>query len=206
MNDHNNIPDEDNNLHEMAPMLSKLSADKLRHTERDQREVILSGVEGRSADDSYFDSFNSKLQNRIDDIEEIRMFAPVLLNIPKYSPFEVPVDYFDDLPSIIQEKTIVSHVGTRDLSWLWLIFKPRFIIPFAATIIVAVAGINYMNRNAEILSPDIEELSLEEHLYYIDEAAIFEQYADETSEDEVAKEDSSIEDYLIDNDIEETDL
>ena len=84
MNNDHNISDEDNDLNGMAPKLSKLKSNgPLRHTER-----------SRSASNDYFDAFTSKLQNRIDDEEEIKALAPTLLSIDKYNPFYFPYDYF----------------------------------------------------------------------------------------------------------------
>jgi hypothetical protein len=192
MNDNNNITNEDKDLSGFAPELSKLKA---------------GNTSGPS--DSYFESFNVKLKNSIEGIEEIEQFAPTLLNIPKYNPFDIPKDYFDELPSLVQQKAATTNRRTDFIEWLLLFIKPRFVIPLATTIIIAVAGINYMNRNSEIIYPAAtEELSLEDHIYYIDEAAIIEQYAadTETENENTLSEDNTIEDYLIDNDIEETDL
>ncbi|MBA3972238.1 MAG: hypothetical protein H0X46_08865 [Bacteroidetes bacterium] len=190
MDHNNNIPNEDKDLNGLAPGLSKLKV-----------------VDPTGPSDSYFDSFNAKLQNRINDLEEIEAMAPTLLNISKYNPFEVPADYFDELPTIVQEKVTSARSKIPVAEWLLLLIKPRFIIPFATTIIIAVAGINYMNRNSGTLQPVYEEdLSLEEQLYYIDEAAIIEQYTANTASESETTSETGIEDYLIDNNVEETDL
>ena len=208
MNDDHNISNEDNDLNGMAPKLSKLKSDSLRHTERDQRSVIPSGVEGRSADDSYFDSFTSKLQNRIEDEEEIKALAPTLLSIDKYSPFEVPKDYFEELPTIIQERVIESSKKSSGLEWLFLLFRPRFAVPMIVILFVSIAGIYYINNNSIKNVELVEELSLEDNLYYINETDILEHLtADASIENEsVSEDDNSIENYLLDNNIDESNL
>lgn len=190
MNNDHNI-NEDNDLNGMAPKLSKLS---------DNNPF--------NASDDYFDSFTSKLQNRIDDFEEIKDVAPTLLNIDKYNPFEVPADYFEELPGIIQERVIESKNKPVVLEWLLLLLKPRFAFPMIAIIVATVIGINYLNNKVGVKNEAADELSLEDHLYYIDESEIIEQFtADASAEDEsVSEEKNNIENYLLDNNIDESNL
>jgi hypothetical protein len=199
MNKDHNIQNEDPDMEGMAPQLSKLSTkNPFCHTER-----------SRSMSDNYFDDFTSRLQNRIIDIEDIKSFAPALLNIPKHNPFDVPSDYFDELPSIVQEKILETKSRPLRFEWLTLLIKPRFVFPMVVTIFIAVLGINFMNKNAEVKNTiEIEELSLEDHLYYIDETEIIDQLtADAVIENEDLQTDNnSIENYLLDNNIDETNL
>jgi len=199
MNKDHNIQNEDPDMEGMAPQLSKLSTkNPFCHTER-----------SRSMSDNYFEDFTSRLQNRIIDIEDIKSFAPALLNIQKNSPFAVPSDYFDELPSIVQEKIVDSNKRTSRFEWLTLLIKPRFVFPMVVTIFIAAIGINFMNNNAEVKSTTAtEELSLEDHLYYINENEIIDQLtADASVENEtVETEDKNIENYLLENNIDESNL
>ncbi len=189
MNNDQNI-NEDNDLSGMAPKLSKYAANSPFNASND-----------------YFDSFTSKLQNRIDDCEEIKDLAPTLLSIDKFNPFEVPTDYFEELPSIIQERVVESKDKASYFEWLFLFLKPRFALPLIAIIFVSIVGINYINNKVE-LKNETEELSLEDHLYYIDESEIIEQLtADACIEKEsVSEDDYNIKNYLLDNNIDESSL
>ena len=191
MNDDHNISNEDNDLNGMAPKLSKLSSNN-----------------PFNPSDSYFDSFTSKLQNRIDDEEEIKALAPTLLSIDKYNPFEVPKDYFEELPTIVQERVIESKKKSAGLEWLILLFRPRFAIPMIITIFIAIAGINYFINKSVKNIESAEELSLEDNLYYINETDILEHLtADASIENEsISEDDNSIENYLLDNNIDESNL
>ncbi len=191
MNDDDNILNEDNDLNEMAPKLSKHSSNN-----------------PFNPSESYFNSFTSKLQNRIDDEEEIKALAPTLLSIDKYSPFEVPKDYFEELPTIIQERVIESKKKSAGLDWLILLFRPRFAVPLVVTVFIAIAGIKYMNNNSIKNIESTEELSLEDNLYYINETDILEHLtADASIENEsTSEDDNSIEEYLLDNNIDESNL
>lgn len=191
MNNDNNISNEDNDLNGMAPKLSKLKSNNPFNASKD-----------------YFDSFSSKLQNRIEDEEDIKAIAPTLLSIDKYNPFEVPNDYFEELPTIVQERVISRKNESSLPQWLLLLFKPRFAVPLMAIVFISIVGVKYMNNKAEVKTETAEELSLEDHLYYIDENDIIDQLtADVSVETESASEDdNSIENYLLDNNIDESNL
>jgi hypothetical protein len=176
----------------------------------DNNNIENSGSKGKNpfkTSTDYFESFNSKLQNRIDDFEEIKTLAPLLSNIPKYNPFEVPANYFDELPTIIQQHCVGSKPATSFIEWLKLIVQPRFAMPVITTILIAVAGINYMDKNATSLQPSIaEEVTTEEQLYNIDEATIIESLVSSTENKTLPDDNTNIEDYLIDNNIDENNL
>ncbi len=161
------------------------------------------------ANEDYFENFTSKLQNEIDEYEEIKNEAPVLSNIPKYNPFEVPKDYFEELPTIIQQRVINIKQTTSILEWLVLLIKPRFAVPFLTVVFIAVTGINFMNKNADIPKTEIaEEMTTEEQLYNIDEGTLIESlntnHANE--KENQSPDDVNIQNYLIDNNIDETNL
>ena len=193
MNTTDNISNQDDDLSGMAPKLSKLKNNS-----------------PFKANDDYFEKFSSKLQNRIDDFEETNAEAPILSNMPKYNEFEVPTDYFDELPSRVQQRIIDTKPSfSSALEWLLLLIRPRFIIPVLTVAFIAVAGINFMNKNAELPKTELaEELSVEDQLYNIDEATIIESLnADGGIENEATStEDSNIENYLIDNGVDESSI
>src|ERR1700746_1161799 len=130
MNEKDNITGQDDDLTGMAPKLSKLKSDNPFKTDND-----------------YFEKFNSKLQNRIDDYEETHREAPVLSGIPKFNEFVVPADYFDEFPARIQQR-VVSKSPSSVLEWFLLLIKPRVAVPLLSVALLALAGINFMNKNA----------------------------------------------------------
>ena len=191
MNNDHNISNEDNDLNGMAPKLSKLSSNNPFNPSND-----------------YFDSITSKLQNRIDDEEEIKAFAPTLLSIDKYNPFEVPKDYFEKLPTIIQERVVESKEKSTIVDWLFWLLKPRLSVSLTLVLFISIVGVYYINKNNVKNIESMEELSLEDNLYYINENDILEHLtADATTENiSISEDDSSIEDYLLDNNIDESNL
>lgn len=197
MNNDHNISNEDNDLNGMAPKLSKLKSNSLRHTER-----------SRSADESYFDSFTSKLQNRIDDEEEIKALAPTLLSIDKYNPFDVPKDYFEELPTLIQARVIENKEKSTIVDWLFWLLRPRLAVSMIVILFISITGIYYMNNNSIKNTEATEELSLEDNLYYINESDILEHLTADASTaiESVSEDENSIENYLLDNNIDESNL
>jgi hypothetical protein len=191
MNNDHNISNEDNDLNGMAPKLSKLSSNN-----------------PFNPSDSYFDSFTSKLQNRIDDEEEIKALAPTLLSIDKYNPFEVPKDYFEELPTIIQERVVETKEKSNLIDWLFWLLRPRLAVSMIVILFISILGVYYMNKNTVKNTEQTEELSLEDNLYYINETDILEHLTADASIENIStsEDDNSIEDYLLDNNIDESNL
>ena len=154
----------------------------------------------------YFENFANKLQQHIDELEEIKAEAPLLISIPKNNPFEVPSDYFDELPTIIQQRCIDDKPSISIKEWLLLLIKPRFAVPVFATIFIAIAGISFMDKNAELQKMNEEKISINEHLSNIDEATIIEELTAEANDFKKINTNENIENYLIDNNIDEYNL
>lgn len=190
MNTKNNISNsEDDDLNEMAPRLSKLS-----------------GKSPFKAGSDYFDSFILKLEDHIADFEEIKTEAPVLSNIPKYSPFELPTNYFDELPTKIQDIVNNKTAKTSIFEWITLLIKPNFAIPVLTTLLIAFAGINYIEKQSKVTDTKMEyQLSEEEQLYLIDESIIIDAIVSGTSSEneKTIEQNTNIENYLIENNIDE---
>ncbi len=199
MNKSNNISDQDDDLTELAPQLSKLRTNSLFHqTEK-----------SHIASDDYFDSLTIKIQNRIDDFEDINAEAPVLSTFSAYNAFKVPADYFDEFPTLIQQRIIDNKSSSTFLEWILLLIKPRFAVPVLTVVFFAAAGINFMTKNAELPETEYaDELSVEEQLSTIDESTLIESLTAESTEDETKSpaEEQSIENYLLDNNIDESSL
>jgi hypothetical protein len=159
-------------------------------------------------DAGYFDSFAEKMMGRINEFEELSVEAPVLSSIPRYNPFEVPADYFEELPTIIQQKSITVKSGNSFAGWVRMIFRPNFALPVICIIAIAFAGIRYLNNNNSIDKISIaEELTIDEQLLQIDESTIIDALASvSVPEIESDPESALIEDYLLENDIDELNL
>lgn len=69
--------------------------------------------------------------------DNLKNFAPNLVKSSKENPFDVPANYFDDLPSVIQKR-----ITERKLqhNWIGFIFKPQYAIA-ASLIIVAIISV-----------------------------------------------------------------
>lgn len=147
----------------------------------------------------YFEKLNSKIQNRIEENEELSSIAPLLSDIPKYNPFEIPKHYFEELPTIIQEQVIKTKNTVTIKEWLIQIFKPRFWAPVLCVLIVAFTGINYLNKTTTIIN---DEYSIYEELEHIDESTLIEEVV-ALKTTETTDENEQVVDYLLENELED---
>ncbi|MCW3083002.1 MAG: hypothetical protein JWP12_368 [Bacteroidetes bacterium] len=194
MSTENNIHDE-NDLNGMDPRFSK------------------AGINNpfKPAGD-YFESFADKMQSRVNAFEEIKTEAPLLNNIPKYNPFAVPSGYFDELPSLVQQRVIVERTKAPSLiEWLQLMIKPRFVIPVLTVALIAFAGIHNVNQDAVTEKATFaEEITVDDQLQLqnIDESTIVDALASQASATTTTtdNENQHIVDYLMENNVDETNL
>jgi hypothetical protein len=190
MNDKNHIENQEDDLKSFAPHLFKLSNSK-----------------AFKADDDYFESFSKRLQSEISDYEELKEESPILANLAKYSPFEVPVNYFDEFPTAIQQTVIDKKTKTSIYEWLVLLIKPRFAVPVIATLLIAIAGINFMDKESEKLNPSLaDEPTVEEQLLNIDETTLIESLPVKENNETINDYNEKIKNYLIENNVDEGSL
>jgi hypothetical protein len=156
----------------------------------------------------YFESFADKIRSRVEEYEEIRNDAPLLSNIPKYNPFDTPSGYFDELPSVVQQKCIDFKTKSSVPPWILMIFRPRIVIPAICVILIAFAGFHFLNKNnTDVKNMYTEEMSIDEQLMNIDESTLVEALASaSTDEAESDPENETIKEYLMDNNIDESNL
>ena len=190
MNKENDISDSDDDLNGLSPNLSKIN-----------------GNNPFKSDNDYFENFSDKLQNRIDELEEIKAIAPLLLAIPKYNPFEIPAGYFDELPGIIQKRCVETKPSFSIIDWLLFNVKSRIAIPAFATIVFAIIAIYITNKNTGFPTTQLaDEISIEEQLYDIDETTIIDAVTDDANDLNQNNTSENIENYLIDNNVDEGNL
>ncbi len=148
--------------------------------------------------DGYFDSLPEMIQQKINAV-------PDLERMNRENPFHVPEGYFDSLPAVIQQR-IVDGKPAKSLSreWILNLFRPRY-IAWAVVLLLLVFGIKYLTKPV-ILSSSGNYLSYEEaensdFINYIEESAFIDVLDQETDESASGKEDTGIEQYLLENNI-----
>lgn len=149
----------------------------------------------------YFENFSERLQKSIDGYEEVKDMAPLLSEIPKYNPFEVPTGYFDELPTLVQEKCNATAQSLNPFGWLLVLLKPRIVVPVFSLLLIAFLSILYFGDNGMPQDQLAEENSIEEQLQHIDESMIIEELTADASSEEEVSEEEKIKDYLLDNNI-----
>lgn len=157
---------------------------------------------GYRIDPNYFDDFQERLDRSVADLEEIRTIAPILYSIPKHHPFGVPKDYFDELATRVSSHTVKGESWFSSIK-LW--FKPRFALPVLTTLLIAITAIRHIDSlGIPCTAVENQEITTEEQLYSIDEDLMIDQLsADNTT---VTEQNSDVENYILENTLDETNL
>jgi hypothetical protein len=123
-------------------------------------------------------------------MEELKDIAPILNQLPKKDSFQVPENYFDELPGLIQDRV---QVKTKS-QWTYVL---KYALP-VLLVIVSVAYFSQKNTDKSI------QISKQEAVDYIDnqmdidfdETLLAEEISVQTVEQHT--ETSSLEEYLLD--------
>ena len=129
-------------------------------------------------------------------MEELKNIAPHLSQLPKKDAFTAPEGYFDDLPSMIQDRVIAqSKTKSRVLSPKWA---------FGSFGLAAVLCLVFFLGQS---SEDTNSISKQEATAYVNEN--IEQEFDETllaeelTTSEISTSEENLEDYILNQDIDE---
>jgi len=155
------------------------------------------GHEGFSVPDSYFDMLETDIISKIEVISSLE-------NSGARSHFNVPADYFEGLPMIINEKILASKQKSKLIDLLSVFSRPQLAISFASLAILIWFSIS--TRMPERLALNdarysIEQLNESEYLEYIDEYTIIELLASQPEVQSSALSNDPYVQYLLDHDI-----
>ena len=161
--------------------------------------------------ESYFDQLPSLIENKIKQEEIV---APELSKIRIENPFSVPQNYFDSLSMIIQER-VAETKESRWAEYLNILrqglLNPRLSLALGIVVILVTVGINKFYYNpistAPMTSLTYEDIKNSHYLNEIDEELLIETLsAQEVSASEQNNPTSEIENYLIDNNVDVTQI
>lgn len=157
--------------------------------------------------DNYFDELPAKVEMKIRNLEELKALSPALANADKENPFTVPENYFKQLEESITGKTTRQHEEGIISLLKYFDRHKNTVLWMAASVTLLIALFFYssqtvlMNNRAMLVSS--EELSGSVFLQDIDEATLMDEL-EESSNAEALFTEQTIEDYLIENGINET--
>ena len=123
-------------------------------------------------------------------MEELKDIAPILSQLPKKDSFQVPENYFDELPGLIQERVRVK----AQTPWKTAL---KYALPF----VLLIVSIGFFTQNK---TDDTVQISKQEAADYIDNQMDIDfdetLLAEEISVQSVEQptETSAMEDYLLD--------
>lgn len=134
-------------------------------------------------------------------MEELKKIAPHLNALPKKDCFVVPENYFEELPYTIQEKCTSKQSENKVVSALfWKLGVPLSLATIALILFIPLQTKEVSMASTQEISSYIEdELDAE-----IDESMVSEAYSFEKEYVNSKDQTENLEDYLIENDIDES--
>ena len=161
--------------------------------EEEKLRKALKGNEPFNVPPAYFDELPGKIMDQINTLPDFSKNAQI-------NPFTVPDGYFENLPAIVSEN-ILNQKSKLEL-WLSSIQRPRIAIPIAFATIILLAGLFFYKQssisNLPVQELTAEDLSNSNFIQSIDEDFFVDVLANQSTDNS----DESIEQYLIDNNIE----
>jgi hypothetical protein len=146
--------------------------------------------------ENYFDSLPGNIMKKIDALPDID-------RMKKENPFLVPDGYFESLASTVQRRIADEKKKNILEEWISVLLRPKYSLSFAAAIVILILGIKYFTK-----SPDSEprgvlsytEVRNSDYMADLDESTLVD-ILEQENKDENINEDSGLEQYLMDNDI-----
>lgn len=161
--------------------------------EEEKLRNILKGNNPFNVPPAYFEDLPGKMMEQINTLPDFNKHSII-------NPFNVPDGYFENLPSIVSENILIRKSKLE--LWLSSIQRPRIAIPIAFATIIILAGLFYYKQssvsNLPVHELTAEDLSNSSYIQSIDEDFFVDVLAGQT----IDNSNESIEQYLIDNNIE----
>ena len=209
----NTNKDIDQELQEMAPTLAAISKvnpyqvpmNYFEHLEDSiSKNVLATSLEVITKENpfevpaNYFDDLTLMIERRI--------AATELTVIPKENPFEVPAGYFERLNADITDNVIASK-KQKSFAWKALFSRPKLAVSFATLALAVVFVFKFSTFNKiDKYSFSEQEISNSHFINDIDEGTIIETLYSETKPNAAIQKQSEIENYLLDNNIDESQI
>jgi hypothetical protein len=147
---------------------------------------------------NYFDSLAGNVQQKIDALPDLEKTSP------GFSGFRVPDGYFDSLPMAVQQRIADAKKKNIFEEWIAVVLLPKFSLSLSIFIILLIFGIKYFTKTAGTKSStdalSYNEIINSEYVSELDESVLIDILEDENRNESV-NEDNSLEQYLIDNDV-----
>jgi hypothetical protein len=145
-----------------------------------------------SVPSGYFEKLSSEVADKINALPDFEKTSVT-------NPFTVPEGYFEKLHVSVSER--ISKPKSPFFTWLNGLQRPRIAIPIAFATIIILAGLYFYKQNNISRQPEkefcAEDLSNSSYMQSIDETV----FVDVLSEMQNDEQTDSLEQYLIDNNI-----
>jgi hypothetical protein len=146
--------------------------------------------------------------NTQEEFDDLKNDAPKLHSMDKKNPFVVPEHYFETLSSRIQDRITLENKQPQWIKILKSLLLPKVAIPALACCLMLGIGIKYLVKPAAVTVTEetaitYDELNSTEYINMLDEEQIVTAIAEQK---EATTTTTEIEDYLIENNVDESEL
>ena len=143
----------------------------------------------------YFNELSQNISCQIGILPDFE-YSPLPLEVT--NAFSVPANYFNELPALITDR--ISETNSEK-SLLKVIFNPRVLVPALLAAAMFIGGFFYFSRNQTFTineqSCSIDELNNSQYLQSINQTDLIDFLSDQSTD----KETDAFDQYLLDNDV-----
>lgn len=98
------------------------------------------------------------------NMDNIQKVAPILFEIDKSNPFQVPGDYFEDLPSRIQQNAGAERVSIISRFQSWIYQHPKYSVSYGISLVIAIVFVIFVSWPDHMQSYSFAEITIEDVL------------------------------------------
>lgn len=172
------------------------------HNEDEKLSPLLESLKDQQSfrvPDDYFEELPGVIQSQIQQLPDFEKSAVV-------NPFSVPEGYFEQLPlaisnAIEEQKNPVFSLRT----FFAILLRPRVTVAFASLLLIFFFSIRFFTREISVSAPatefSMQDLDNSRVLDELDESTLMDLLAEQNQDISADDQNENIEEYLIDNDI-----
>ena len=172
------------------------------HNEDEKLSPLLESLkekQGFRVPDDYFEELPGVIQSQIQQLPDFEKSAVV-------NPFSVPEGYFEQLPLAISDAIEGQKNSVFSLRTFFKVFlQPRVTVAFASLLLIFFISVRFFTKEITVNAPTAEfsmqDLNNSQVLDELDESTLIDLLAEQNQDNSVEDQNENIEQYLIDNDI-----
>jgi len=172
------------------------------HNEDEKLSPLLESLknqQGLHVPDGYFEELPGLIQSQIQQLPDFDKSAVV-------NPFSIPEGYFEQLPLAISNAIEEQKNSVFSLrAFFAILLRPRVTVAFASLLLIFILSVRFFTKEITISAPtsefSMQDLNNSQVLDELDESTLIDLLAEQNQDNSAEDQNENIEQYLIDNDI-----